>query len=187
MGQIELTDTKIITNQTTFNDNELVTKKYVDDNDSGGSTIGSTSWVDGDNNGRIIHGSKSINFEDLIDVINALRTKKIVFTPSSTLTTNTSTHKISQWKDIPDLTTNNDYGYIAHSKIATKHELSTLTTTALTIRDYSGGGSQGGYSYKYQIRKNPNNSNVQFRYDFYSSLGDGVNGPSTVTLYLFIV
>ena len=249
MGEIELTDTKIITNQTTFNDNELVTKKYVDDYAGGGGSanwgnlflrneagtasttetignnyqgifkigpnsnilnigesvnelnlgasatktvvagddieLGNSAWTSNDGKGKIIHGNLEISFEELIRTIIIIKIKKIIFTPSTSLTTNSSTIKISAWKDIPNLTINGGYRYIANSKTGTKHEIETLTTTIVTIRNIAGGSSQGGYSYKYQIRKNPNNDNVQFRFDYSNSYGDIII-PTTIELYLFI-
>ena len=259
MGQIELTDTKIITNQTTFNDDELVTKKYVDNYVGGGGSatwgnlflrneagtpsttetigdnylgtfkigtnanliyigesatrlhlgklsettigwngrvliatspqsyveIGSSSWPS-DNDSKIVHGRKSVTFKDLIKIVNVLRTKKIIFIPSTNLTTDIDRHKVSAWKDIPDLTIDGDYKYIANSKTGTKYEIETLTTTIVTISNIAGGSSYTGYSYQYQIRKNPNNNNVQFRFDYYNSGSGGITIPTTITLYLFI-
>ena len=250
MGQIELTDTKIITNQTTFNDDELVTKKYVDNYVGGGGSatwgnlflrneagtpsttetigdnyrgvfkiglnsnilnigesanelklgvsatktvvagddieLGNSAWTSSDNKGKIIHGNLEVSFESLIRTVIATDAKKIIFTPSTSLTTDIDRHKVGAWKDIPDLTINTGYKYIADSKTGTKHEIETLTTTIVTIRNIAGGSSYTGYSYQYQIRKNPNNNNIQFRFDYYNSGSGGITIPTTITLYLFI-
>ena len=250
IGEIELSNTKIITNQTTFNDNELVTKKYVDNYVGGGGTanwgnnflrneiatavttetignnyqgifkigpnsnilnvgesvnelnlgasatktvvagddieLGNRSWTSSDNKGKIIHGNLEINFESLIRTVITIEAKKIIFTPSTSLTTDIDRHKVGAWKDIPDLTINTGYKYIAASKTGTKHEIETLTTTIVTISNIAGGSSYTGYSYQYQIRKNPNNNNIQFRFDYYNSGSGGITIPTTITLYLFI-
>ena len=184
-GQIVLTDTKIVTNQTSFNNNELVTKLYVDTKED----FGNTNWTEGDEKGKIIHGNKSVTFEELIKVIENSLIKKIIFIVTDTLTTNTSTHKVSQWQDIQDLTIDGNYKYISKTKLGTKHELQNLTTTSIIIYQYDNETSDtiGNPTilYKWEIRKNANNNNVQFRYNYKNNNGN-ITIPTTITLYLFL-
>ena len=180
-GQLVLTDTKIITNQTSFNNNELVTKLYVNTREN----FGNVNWTEGDNKGKIIHGNKSVTFEELIKVVKDNFVEKIVFLATDRLQTDTNTHKISIWRDIPDLTINQNYKYISDSKTGTKYDISNLTTTEIIIRNIANGNAQSGYSFRYKIRKNPLNDNVQFRYDYANTAGN-ITIPTTITLYLFL-
>ena len=180
-GELRLTDTKIVTNQTSFNNNELVTKLYVDTREN----FGNVNWTENDGKGKIIHGNKSVTFEELIKVVKDNFVEKIVFLATDRLQTDTNTHKISIWRDIPDLTINQNYKYISDSKTGTKYDISNLTTIEVVIRNISNGNAQSGYSFQYIIRKNPLNNNVQFRYDYANTAGN-ITIPTTITLYLFL-
>ena len=105
----------------------------------------------------------------------------LVFKPSTTLSSDSVNHKISEWHDIPALFVDGRYTFVSLTEGGTKFKLSELTETRLSIFEVTDVTPSSINSYtRYYIRKSPSSNAVQFKYDIYNK--NGIEDLNSITL-----
>ena len=119
-----------------------------------------------------------------MNILNKVKEISVDFS-NVTTTTNFGIYKISDWIDIPNLTIDEIYKYISISLTNNRYDISTLDSNPRDIYFYKEYDLNNIVVTKknYEIRKNPNNRNVQIRYTF----EENQTLPTIVTLYLFFL